>query len=113
MARAKKSADEAAEDLYAGAGKDPAVAEILRDVHEGLRLWRRCANKQCRRARGCCGDLVACGARRWPAATACLQAMKARDGTSLARVADRKALESAEPQEVVFKWLDSDATTPP
>jgi hypothetical protein len=103
----KKSADDAADDLYARAGKDPAVAEILRNVHEGLRLWRRCANKQCRRARACCGDVVACGSQRWPAALACLKAMKARHGTPLARVADRKTLVSAEPQEVVFKWLDS------
>jgi hypothetical protein len=103
----KKSADDAADDLYARAGKDPAVAEILRNVHEGLRLWRRCANKQCRRARACCGDVVACGSQRWPVAMACLQAMKARHGTPLARVADRKGLMGAEPQEIVFKWQDS------
>jgi hypothetical protein len=110
MARAKKQASDPAEGLYAQAAREPAVAEMLREVHEALRLWRRCARRECRRARGCCGDPVACGARRWSVAAACLQAMKAREGGPLARVADRKGLQGAEPRVVTFQWIGGEAS---
>jgi hypothetical protein len=42
------------------------LAEFLRDAHEVVGLWRKCATKGCRRWRTCTGDVDECGARHFP-----------------------------------------------
>jgi hypothetical protein len=56
--------------LVARSARDPELAALLRDEHRRHRLWRLCRRAACKRARRCCGDELACGARRWPAARA-------------------------------------------
>jgi hypothetical protein len=61
------AAQRAADERKARAAMDPVTACILIDAHLSLGLWRLCKERHCRRARNCRGDMLACGARRWPA----------------------------------------------
>jgi hypothetical protein len=72
--------------LIARAAADPEVAALLRYSHEMLRLWRLCARNDCQRARGCCGDEVACGARRWRATRSCFEHIRNAGKTGRAAV---------------------------
>jgi hypothetical protein len=100
--------------LMARAAADPEVAALLRYSHEVLRLWRLCARNDCQRARGCRGDEVACGAKRWRAARSCFERIRdaGKTGLAAARVVNRH-LRSCwsekngvliERREIMFTW---------
>jgi hypothetical protein len=86
IAAAQKSA---ADELRARAATDTAIADILTLTHRRFELWRRCADRQCRRARGCRGDALACGARYWPVVCSSLEEIgrTGRHGRSAERLA--------------------------
>jgi hypothetical protein len=111
-------AAEAAAALAARAGKDPFLRDVLGAMHEALRLWRLCRKQSCRRARGCCGDALVCGARRWPAASETLRLMleagakerRKRRGAPrfidrhLARWTEKGGVLSPPPREIRVTW---------
>jgi hypothetical protein len=76
MGRARGRATErASDDLEEPSGREPTAQELgalLRQCHDGFRLWRICKKKDCKRARRCRGDIDEC-ARHFPRVTAWLQ----------------------------------------
>jgi hypothetical protein len=76
MGRARERASKrASDDLDDPRGREPTAQErgaLLRQCHDGFRLWRICKKKDCKRARCCRGDIDEC-ARHFPAVTAWLQ----------------------------------------
>ena len=119
MARARAmTAAEAAQERQQRARKDVEFAELLRAAHRRLRLWRLCRRDRCKRARCCCGDLLACGARRWPVARAFFQQLIDTRGKGLSKPARRRAAKQRmrewsddgtavrmPPQVVTFRWM--------
>ncbi len=119
MARARQmTAVEAAQERQQRARKDVELAELLRAAHRRLRLWRLCRRGRCKRARCCRGDLLACGARRWPVARAFFQQMIDTRGIGLTKAARRRAARQRlrewsddgtavrrPPQVVTFRWM--------
>ena len=119
MARAKQmTAAEAARERQQRARKDVGLAELLRALHRRLRLWRLCRRDRCKRARGCRGDLLACGARRWPVARAFFQQMIDTRGKGLSKRVRRRAARQRmrewtddgtavrmPPEVVTFRWM--------
>jgi hypothetical protein len=112
------TAAEAAQDRRQRARKDAELAALLRAAHRRLRLWRLCRRDRCKRARGCCGDLVACGARRWPVARDFFEHMLDLHGQgfstpALLRAAKQRLGEWTDdgsavrmlPQVVTFQWV--------
>ncbi|HEY1363765.1 MAG TPA: hypothetical protein VGF60_16100 [Xanthobacteraceae bacterium] len=63
----------AADDLRRRAAESPVIAEVITAAHARLGLWRLCAERVCRRGRGCRGDALACAARHWPVACSCIE----------------------------------------
>lgn len=109
--RAALAAKVSAELAELAAG-DAAIAELLVALHGGLRLWRLCADRRCRRARGCRGEVIACAAGHWPAFSAVLETIMqgSRLGRAVRRLVAQRLLrwESeggvlAEPQKVVVR----------
>ena len=76
MGRAReRTSERASDDLDDPREREPTAHELgalLRQCHDGFRLWRLCRKKDCKRARRCRGDLDEC-ARHAPAVTAWLQ----------------------------------------
>jgi hypothetical protein len=119
MARARQmTAAEAAQERQQRARKDVEFATLLRATHRRLRLWRLCRRDRCKRARGCCGDVIACGARRWPVVRAFFQQMIDTRGIGLTKAARRRAARQRLrewsddgtavrrlPQVVTFRWM--------
>jgi hypothetical protein len=116
MGRARKRAIDPVAALYARATDDPMLAAILDALVDRLQLWQLCAGNACLRARGCRGDAVACGARRWPHARAFLrQGMKAPPAPPTAPPPSRplpRRRTKAGARKVTIDWRDkSDAKT--
>ena len=86
MSRTRKPKIDDAPALIARAAEDPELAALLRYSHETLRMWRLCARKDCKRARGCCDDAVACGARRLRATRSCFEHIRNAGKTGRAAV---------------------------
>jgi hypothetical protein len=115
------TAAEAAQERRQRARKDVELAALLRAAHGRLRLWRLCRRDRCKRARGCCGDLVACGARRWPVARDFFQHMIDLHGQGLSTPARRRAAKQRmrewtddgsavrrPPEVTTFRWLTAE-----
>jgi hypothetical protein len=110
MGRARKRAIDPVAALYARATDDPALATILDALVDRLQLWRLCGGSACGRARGCRGDAVACGARRWPRVRALLrQGMKARPALPTAPPPSRpppRRRTKAGARKIMIDWRD-------
>jgi hypothetical protein len=110
MVKARKRAIDPAAALYACAADDPALAAILDALVHRMRLWRPCMGQNCRRARACRGDAVACGARTWPRVKAALrQGTKAPPALPAASPASRPLSQrrtKAGARKVTIHWRD-------
>ncbi len=99
-------------ELVELAAGNAATAEILAGLHDALALWRLCADRRCRRARGCRSEVIACAAENWPAFSAVLEAIVQGSwrGGAAKRLAGLRLMRwqaeggvRAEPQKVVVK----------
>ena len=84
-------------DRERAAAEQQAAADFLHIGHDTAGLWRKCADKACRRTRACRGDADACGARRFPEGCTWVQGMlrAMRDGArprAAMRGADRQVI---------------------